>query len=145
VPFRRVIRRGGDGRYYALQAWQVLPNGPVELHFSRWRGDPPTALKLAAARTSLGVRLTGTATFAGRAMPTTSRTPEGKVLRQFAYLDALVGGRWKRIGGTVTRANGSFRRLVAGQDVGSRYRALVVGPNVGTTYAPDATTVAGAP
>jgi len=144
VAFQRVLRLGEDGRFYALQAWRVLPNGPVELHFSRWKGDP-TTVRATTAQTSLGVRVTGTAKFGGRGVPTTSRTPEGKVLRQYAYLDSLVGGRWHRVGGTVTRTNGSFRRLVSGGDVGKRYRVLVVGPNVGTTYAPDAASVANAP
>jgi hypothetical protein len=144
VAFQRALRLGEDGRFYALQAWRVLPNGPVELHFSRWKGDP-TTVRMTTAQTTLGVRVAGRATFDGRGVPRTSPTPEGKVVRQFAYLDSLVGGRWHRVGGTVTRTNGLFRRLVSGGDVGKRYRVLVVGPNVGTTYAPDAASVANAP
>jgi hypothetical protein len=43
VPFARVVRAGRDGWTYALQVWRVLPGGPVELRFARWRGDrgPP--------------------------------------------------------------------------------------------------------
>ena len=43
LPFARVIRRGPDGRFYALQTWRVEPGGPVELHFSRWKGAPTTS------------------------------------------------------------------------------------------------------
>jgi hypothetical protein len=140
IPFRRVLRLAPGGRYYALQAWRVLPGGPVELRFSRWRGTP-TKVELTAQTTSLGVRLSGTATFAGGAVPTTSRSPEGKVLRQYVYLDSLVGGRWRRVGGVVLRADGSFRRLVPRRELGMRYRAAVPGPNLGVTYAPDAVAV----
>jgi hypothetical protein len=142
VPFRRVLRTGRGGSYYALQSWRVVPGGSVELRFSRWRGAP-TSARLVAESTSTGVLLTGTATFAGRPVPTTSRTPEGKVQRQYVYLDRLVGGSWSRIGGVVLRADGSFRRLVAGVGAGSRYHAAIPGPNIaGVTYAPDAAAVA---
>ena len=139
IPFRRVLRIAG-GRYYALQSWRVLPGGPVELRFSRWRGSP-TRATLVAESASLGVTLTGSATFAGRPVPTTSRTPEGKVLRQYVYLDVLRGGTWRRIGGVRLRTDGSYRRLVARAAAGARYRAAVPGPNIGVTYAPDAAVV----
>ena len=42
VPFAETIRRGPDGTFYALQSWRVEPTGPVELHFSRWKGARTT-------------------------------------------------------------------------------------------------------
>jgi hypothetical protein len=139
IPFRRVLRLAG-GRYYALQSWRVLPGGPVELRFSRWRGTP-TRASILAEPARPGVTLAGTVTFAGRPIPTTSRTPEGKVLRQYVYLDALARGAWRRLGGVRLRADGSYRRLVSRSGAGARYRAAVPGPNIGTTYAPDAAVV----
>jgi hypothetical protein len=141
IPFRRVLRIGSGGRYYALQAWRILPGGPVELRFSRWRGAPTDA-RLVAQMTATGVRLSGTVAFAGRPIPTTSRTPEGKVLRQYVYLDSLVGGTWHRLGGVVLRADGSYRRIAFGADAVARYRAVIPGPNIGLTYAPDTAAIA---
>jgi hypothetical protein len=136
IPFRRVLRRTPDGRLWALQAWRVQPGGPLELRFSRWRGKPPE-VTLKAEVAFEGELLSGRATFAGRAVPLTSPTPEGKRLRSFVYVERFAGGAWKRIGGIATRANGSFRRLLKPSELGSRYRAIVPGPNIGTTLAPD--------
>jgi hypothetical protein len=109
----------------------------VELRFSRWRGKPPVVTLAGEPRLD-GELLTGRATFAGRAVPLTSPTPEGKRLRSYVYLDRLVAGSWRRIGGVATRADGSFRRLIRPSELGSRYRAVVPGPNIGATLAPDA-------
>lgn len=140
IPFRRVLRRTPDGRLWALQAWRVKPGGPVELRFSRWRGEPPR-VALRAELAFEGELLSGRATFAGRAVPLFSPTPEGKRLRSYVYLDRLSGGTWRRIGGVATRANGSFRRLLKVGDLGPRYRATIPGPNIGSTLAPDAVSV----
>jgi hypothetical protein len=137
IPFKRVLRRTPDGRLWALQAWRVKPGGPVELRFSRWRGElPAVTLELQD-----GV-FSGRATFAGRPVPFTSPTPEGKRLRSFVYLERFVGGAWSRIAGVSTRANGTYRRLLKPSERGPRYRAILPGPNVGTTLAPDAVSVA---
>ena len=58
LPFARATRRGPDGTLYALQTWRVEPTGPVELHFSRWKGarttvDPGRRIRMAGSRTSL--------------------------------------------------------------------------------------------
>ena len=137
VPFARVVRSVRSGWTYALESWQVVPGGPVELHFARWRGAP-TAATLVATRTSTGVLLSGSATFGGRPVPTISQTTAGKRLRQYAYVDAFRAGHWRRIGGVATKPDGTFRRLVPDGAAGSRYRVLVPGPNIGSTYAPDA-------
>jgi len=47
LPFRQILRRTADGRYWALQTWRPQKGGPVELRFSRWRGAP-TKVELAA-------------------------------------------------------------------------------------------------
>lgn len=144
VPFARILRTGRGGWTYALESWRVLPGGPVELRFARWRATP-TAAHLAVTRTSTGIVLSGSATLGGHPVPTTSRTPEGKVLRQYAYLDVFAGGRWRRLGGIAVRKDGTFRRLVPPAQTGKRYRVLVPGPNVGRTYAPDALATAVTP
>jgi hypothetical protein len=140
IPFARALRLTPDGRYSALQAWRPQPGGPIELRFSRWKG-PPTNVRLVSERAGETERLSGTATFGGRPLPLYSPTPEGKQIRQYVYLDSLVGGTWRRIGGVALHADGSFRRLVPSGYRGTRYRAVVPGSNVGATYAPDAATV----
>jgi hypothetical protein len=141
LPFLKVLRGGADGRRYALQAWRPVAGGPVQLRFSRWRG-PTTSIRLLTARTPHGDLLTGQAFALGKHVPTTSRTPEGKVQRVYVYLDALRGGSWTRIGGAPVASDGTFRRLVAPRQAGSSFRASIPGPNVGSTYAPDGMTVA---
>ncbi len=141
VPFARVVRTSPGGWTFALEAWRVLPGGPVELHFARWRG-PATVARLTATPASTGTLLSGSVTLAGRPVPTTSRTPAGKIVRQYAYLDAFHG-TWRRLGGVAVRADGTFRRLVPKASEASRYRVLVPGPNVGLTYAPDAVATTG--
>lgn len=141
IPFRRALRLTPDGRRWALQAWRPLPGGPIELRFSRWKGQP-TLVRLTAKPSGDTELLSGTATFQGKPLPLFSPTPEGKRIRQYAYLDSLIGGTWRRIGGVAIRSDGSFRRLVPAASLGVRYRAAVPGPNIGTTYAPDAAGVA---
>jgi len=137
IPFRRVLRRTPDGRYWALQTWRIRPGGPVELRFSRWRGRPPQ-VTLAASRRFDGELLTGRATFAGRPVPLYSPTPEGKQIRSYAYVDRALASRWDRIAGVATRADGTFRLFVPAGKLGVSYRAALPGPNIGATLAPDA-------
>lgn len=141
IAFRQVLRLGPGGWYYSLQAWQPAPAAPAELHFSRWRGAATNA-RMIARKTSVGDELSGTVTFGGKPIPMTSQTPEGKTLFAFVFLDALVGGEWKRVGGVAPRSDGSYKELVPYTLVGERYRATVSGPNIGTMYAPDATVIA---
>jgi len=140
IPFKRALRVGPGGWNYALQVWPAAPGAAPELHYSRWRGEPTTIHLLATASSSTEL-LTGTATFGGTPLATTSRTPAGKVMRQYVYLDTLLQGRWTRIGGVALRSTG-YRRLVPANRVGVRYRAIVAGANVGSTYEPDAATTA---
>jgi hypothetical protein len=136
LPFRRVLRRTPDGRLWALQTWRVQPGGPVELRFSRWRGEPPK-LTLTGQPRFDGELVTGRATFAGRPVPLYSPTPEGKRIRSYALIDRTTSTGWSRIAGAATRADGSFRLFIPAVKLSARYRALLPGPNIGTTLAPD--------
>lgn len=137
IPFRRVLRRTPDGRLWALQTWRVRPGGPIELRFSRWRGDPPKVAITTKQRFD-GELVAGRATFAGRAVPLYSPTPEGKRIRSYAYVDRAVVSGWSRIAGVATRTDGTFRLYVPPASLGIQYRAVLPGPNIGATLAPDA-------
>jgi hypothetical protein len=143
LPFAKVTRRGPDGRLYALQTWRVEPNGPVELHFSRWKGAP-TTVALTAEPASGSERLVGRARFQGRPVAGYSRTNSGIRYRIFAFVDCVEcpGPGWRRIAGVAPRADGTFRLLVKAKDIGMRYRVTIAGPNLGSTLAPDASSVA---
>jgi hypothetical protein len=140
LPFQRVFRRTPDGRRWALQAWRARAGGPVELHFSRWRGAP-TRVTVTVTETALE----GSAEFQGQPVSGSSPTPEGKRLRHFAFVDCLgCGGTraWKRLTAVRTRADGSFRLFLRPVWRGSRYRVTVAGPNRRTTLAPITSAVA---
>ena len=141
LPFRRVLRRTPDGRFWALQTWRLQPGGPVELRFSRWRGAIPR-VTLETRPQYAGEVLSGDASFAGRPVPLYSPTPEGKRIRSYVYLDRWTGRGWSRMTGVVTRADGTFRYFAPAGAVAKRYRALLPGPNVGATLAPDAVSLA---
>jgi hypothetical protein len=141
VPMARVVRRTPDGYLWALQEWTRVPGEPPELRLARWKGAP-TKLTLAVSEDGLA----GTATFAGRPVSGFSKSPAGKRLRIYVYLDCsgCPGARngWKRMLGVAPRADGSFRASIRPEWTGSRYRATVAGPNRGTTRAPDARVIA---
>ena len=140
IPFAVSARRTPDGRLWALQAWQVTPGGPVELHLARWTGRP-TQLTLA----SDGTHLAGAVSFHGAPVTGTTSTLEGKHPRIYVYLDCFAcGGKagWKRMIGVAPKADGSFSVLLRPDWTGSRYRATVLGPNLGATLAPDAEVIA---
>lgn len=136
IPFAVSVRRTPDGRRWALQAWQVAPGGPVELHLARWDGQP-TQLTLA----SDGTRLSGSLSYHGKPVTGTSYTLEGKHPRIYVDLDCFAcGGKpgWTRMIGVAPKADGSFSILLRPNWMGSRFRATVLGPNLGSTLAPDA-------
>ncbi len=137
IPFKRVLKRTPDGRYWALQAWRVQAGGAVELRFSRWRGAPTSIVASAD-----GLRIAGTATFNGRPVPTYSRTPAGTRLRSYAYIDCFAcpaaPTSWQRLLGVAIAADGSFVVGLRPTWRGAMYRVSVPGPNVGANYAPDA-------
>lgn len=139
LPFSRVVRRAPDGTFYALQTWRVEPGGPVELHFSRWKGGR-TGLTLAAEPAGGTERLVGRAQFQGKPVAGYSRTNSGIRYRIFAYIDCYACPKpgWRRITGVAPRADGTFRLLVPDNSRAVRYRATIAGPNLGRTLAPDA-------
>jgi len=143
IPFRRVLRRTPDGRWWALQAWRPQRGGAVELRFSRWRGAP-TKVELRARAKGATELLQGRATFGGRPVTGFSATPEGTQIRLAAALDCFFcfGMRgWVRFTGVRTREDGSFAATVPLAGRARKYRAVVPGPNRGTTYAPDGAAV----
>ena len=143
LPFAKVTRRAPDGTLYALQTWRVEPSGPVELHFSRWKGGI-TTVALSAEPASGSERLVGRAQFQGKPVGGYSRTNSGIRYRIFAFLDCFRCPKpaWRRIGGVAPRADGTFRLLVKPKFNGTRYRVTVAGPNRGSTLAPDASAIA---
>jgi hypothetical protein len=138
IPFRKVLRRTPDGRFWALQLWRVRADGPAELRFSRWRGAP-TQLVIESVEPRLdGYVVHGRATFHGRPIPLWSTTPEGKRIRSYAYIDRATPTGWQRIGGVRVRADGTFERFVSAAGT-PRFRAVLPGPNISSTvWAPDA-------
>ena len=142
LPFARATRRGPDGTLYALQTWRVEPTGPVELHFSRWKGAR-TTVTLAGEPASGSERLVGRAQFQGKPVAGYSRTNSGIRYRIFAFLDCFGCPKpaWRRIGGVAPRADGTFRLLVKPNFRGMRYRVTIAGPNLGSTLAPDASAI----
>ena len=138
IPFAKAVRRTPDGRLWALQSWAVLPGRPAEVRFARWRGASPVL-----TLTIEGGALVGRATFHGKPVPQFSRSFEGRPMRVYVYLDALVSGRWRRIGGVAPRADGTFRRLVPTEhEAAPRFRAILLGPAMGAEIAPDVATIA---
>jgi hypothetical protein len=77
LPYVKVLRKGPGGWFYALQTWPAA-SGPVELRFSRWKGNP-TKLTLSAKQERLGVALQGKATLNGKPIPVRSPIPGGTV------------------------------------------------------------------
>ncbi|MEZ5098979.1 MAG: hypothetical protein R3C15_04085 [Thermoleophilia bacterium] len=153
IPFKRVVRTGPNGLTYALQAWRTRKGGPLELRFSRWQGEPPATLELAATCcTSTGQqRLEGRALFRGKPLFGSSPTTAGTRIRIFVGLECLgcsagKAGAFTRMASVApARPRGAFALLVRPQWEGTLYRATMAGPNRATTYAPDVLTVAAPP
>jgi hypothetical protein len=137
LPYVKVLRSGPNGWFYAVQIWPVR-NGPTELRFSRWKGQP-TKLTFTATKEHLGIALEGKVTYGGKPIPMKSPTPGGILLREYVYLDQQLGGQWKLLGGVAIKSNGSFRRVLfsGAGPTGTLFRASVAGPNIGQVYAPD--------
>ncbi len=146
-----VVRHTPDGALWALQAWRKHAGGPVELHFSRWRGTP-TGISLRAVCCRYGLpTLTGRAQFGGRPVYGSFPSPAGKGLpdkeiRTFVFLECFAcsasAGGWGFMRAVAPRApSGTYALLLRSSWVGKRYRATIAGPNRGWTYAPDARSV----
>jgi hypothetical protein len=137
APLAVAVRRTPDGWLWALQEWSPVPGAPPELHLARWKGAP-TRLTLSVA----GDRLTGRATFQGRGVSGFTKTPAGRGLRIYAYVDCAGcpggGAAWTRLTAVAPKADGRFSLFLRPAWRGQRYRVTVAGPNYGAVRAPDA-------
>ena len=142
LPMVRALQQTPDGTRYALQAWRRLPDGPVELRFSRWRGDPTSLTLWAICCKWRTENVIGRASFQGKPIYGFRSTPQGVPLDPYGrnvYLDTYRGGRWQRMMGILThRPTGFFSLWIRPHWLGSRYRGTMIGPNWGWTLAPDA-------
>ena len=139
IPYRRVLRRTPDGRYWALQTWRVAFSKSTELRFSRWRGDP-TRITLASQPSGNTELLRGRASFQGRGVTGSSPTNAGKPILHSGFLDCFACGAagWLRFTAKRTSADGSFAVTVPLNRRGTKYRVSITGPNRGASLAPDA-------
>ena len=124
-----------DGRLWALQAWRVQAGGPVELRFSRWRGEPPKMTLTSQPRfdgeLSPAALLPPAAPF--RSTPDAGRQAHPQLCpHRSKDAHGLEPDR-----GAATRADGTFRLFIPAAKPGASYRTLLPGPNLGTTLAPD--------
>jgi hypothetical protein len=141
VALAATVRRTPDGRLWALQRWQPVPGGPVELRFARWTGEPT-----AVSAEVVEGRLTGTASYHGKPLFGLSPTTAGKRVRVLAYIDAQSGSSWRRLLGVFPRApDGSFSVLLRPEWAAPAYRVTLRAPNLGWAYTPDARVVVTSP
>jgi hypothetical protein len=142
LPWALAIRETPDGAFYALQSWKRLDNGPVELRFSRWRGEP-TKLTLRAVCCKWGSEnVEGNASFHGKPIYGFKATAQGDPLDPYGrnvYLDSFRSGQWQRMMGILAKAPaGEFSLWIRSVWAGSAYRGTISGPNWGWTLGPDA-------
>ena len=142
LPWKVTVRQTPDGSFYAVQAWRRLVAGPIELRFSRWKGEP-TKLVLDVVCCKWGsVNVEGSASFHGKPIFGYSATPQGSPLDPFGrnvYLDSFRDGHWERMMGILThRPTGTFSLWIRANWSGTSYRGTIPGPNWGWTLAPDA-------
>jgi hypothetical protein len=141
VALAVAVRRTPDGRLWALQQWQVVVGGPVELRFARWSGES-TSLSAELAEG----RLIGTATYHGKPLFGFSPTTAGKRVRVLAYVDAQSGSSWRRLLGVFPRSpDGSFSVLLRPEWAAPAYRVTLRAPNLGWSYTPDARVIVTTP
>jgi hypothetical protein len=142
LPLLVELRRGPSGRFFALQSWRRLKDGPVELRLSRWFGAPTKLPIHAVCCKWRSEMVKGRATFHGRPIYGYSNTPEGVPLDKYGrnvYIDFMKHGTWHRTMGILThRPTGRFSLWIRPYWRGSAYRARMIGPNWGRTLAPDA-------
>lgn len=145
LPLDAIVRQGPDGALYAVQSWRRLKTGPIELRFSRWRGEPTRLTLDANCCKWHSERIAGHASFQGKAIFGYSSTPQGVPLDDLGrnvYLDSLRGRGWQRMMGILThRPTGFYRLWIRPYWRGSAYRGTIIGPNWGWTLAPDARAV----
>jgi len=142
LPMLVQLRQGPSGKYFALQQWKRLKDGPRELRFSRWSGAP-TKLPIRAVCCKWNSEMVkGRATFHGKPIFGYSATPAGVPLDKLGrnvYIDFMKGGTWHRCMGILThKPTGKFSLWIRPYWRGTAYRARMIGPNWGRTLAPDA-------
>jgi hypothetical protein len=142
LPWAVAVRQTPDGSFYALQSWQRLDNGPIELRFSRWRGDATLLTLHSVCCKWGGENVKGNASFHGRPIFGFKATRQGSPLDPYGrnvYLDTYRGGRWQRMMGILAkRPAGSFSLWIRPVWSGTAYRGTISGPNWGWTLGPDA-------
>jgi hypothetical protein len=142
LPWALVVRQGPDGSFYALQSWQRLVDGPVELRFSRWRGDPTKLTLHAVCCKWGGENIKGNASFHGKPIYGFKATRQGDPLDPYGrnvYLDSFRAGHWQRMMGILAkRPAGQFSLWIRSVWAGTAYRGTISGPNWGWTLGPDA-------
>ena len=142
IPFALSVRRTPDGALWALQAWQRLAGGPVELRFSRWRGAPTRLTLHTTCCRWGGENVVGDASFQGKPIYGQHATRQGVPLDDLGrnvYLDSYRGDAWTRMMGILTnRPTGAFSLWIRPNWQGTHYRGAIIGPNWGWTLAPDA-------
>jgi len=141
IPMALAVRQTPNGSYWALQAWRRLRTGPLELRFSRWKGEPTLLTLDAVCCKWRSENVVGQATFHGRPIFGRHATRTGVPLDKFGrnvYLDTYRGG-WRRMMGILTHRNtGRFSLWIRPYWRGTAYRGTIIGPNWGWTLGPDA-------
>jgi len=142
LPWALTIRQTPDGSFYALQSWKRLDDGPVELRFSRWRGEPTKLTLRTVCCKWGGENVEGNASFHGKPIYGFKATAQGNPLDPYGrnvYLDSFHGGQWQRMMGILAKAPaGQFSLWIRSVWAGSAYRGTISGPNWGWTLGPDA-------
>jgi hypothetical protein len=142
IPWEVIVRQTADGSLYALQSWQRLATGPVELRFSRWKGAPTTLMLRTVCCRWGHENVEGAASFHGKGIFGFHSTHQGDPLDPYGrnvYLDSYRAGHWERMMGILTHAPvGSFSLWIRPAWLGSQYRGTISGPNWGWTLGPDA-------
>jgi hypothetical protein len=142
IPMAVALRQTPNGRFWALQAWQRIKRGQVELRLSRWRGAPTRLALWAWCCKWRSEVVRGRATFHGRPIYGFRATRTGVPLDGLGrnvYIDTWRGGGWVRTMGILThRPTGRFGLWIRPYWRGSSYRARIVGPNWGRMLGPDA-------
>ena len=124
LPMLVELRQGPSGRFFALQSWRRLKDGPVELRFSRWFGTRPSSRSATTCCKWGSEIVKGRATFHGKPIYGYAHTPEGVPLDKYGrnvYLDSMQRGTLDADDGVLThRPTGTFRSGSAGTGAAPR-------------------------
>jgi hypothetical protein len=129
IPYKRVLKRTPSGAFWALQAW-AKPGEPLNLRFSRWKGQPTRLTAKTTCCSSGRETLSGHASFHG--------TPIYGWVYVDCYRCALNPSGWARATRIATNTSGNYSLRIGSAWRGTRYRVTMVGPKSAWTRAPDA-------